>query len=307
MSNVHLYSGRNIDWSGLISESGCEILEPVDKNKRKCLDMWKVRCYCGKEFEARPSDIKNGHTKSHGCLFLEKIKIVNENNKKYNYYNYINQDTQVQLLKPVDLEKDKGYNEWYALCPRHDPPIQFIAAAYDVINGKIKSCKCLSNENRIKDIRKFNEQRRIENGLKSTDYLMQKTEMIRQMIYYPIKDFVKKIDKNKCVRCGGQNNLIVHHIYPFFSINLDCEEDLRKMFDLNHVITLCDNDEGNDCHYIAHNRDWYDLDLNIQQELLVLTSQRVLTEEQLKEYTNIVKTKIESQLIHYLNNQLVLH
>jgi hypothetical protein len=290
------------DWKGYVSKSGCKVLQPIIKELNRGCDDWEIECYCGNKFISRPYWIKAGTTKSCKCLFRQKILEVNNNKKKYNYYGYINEETKIQILRPVNEVKNKGYDEWIALCPRHIPPKEFITAPNDVVNGRIKSCKCLARENSSKIFKEFNEKRRINNGLKSTEYLMKKTELIRQMIYYPLRSLVIKLDNNECVRCKNKNNLTVHHIFPFSSINLDNEIDLRKMFDLSNLITLCDDDENNDCHYIAHNKDWYDINLNIQKELLQLTNNRIISQNILDEYDKIIKTKVEPQLINYLNN-----
>lgn len=48
-------------------------LEFVDKNENRNA-IWKVRCECGTEFNVVAASVKNGNTKSCGCLKVERCK-----------------------------------------------------------------------------------------------------------------------------------------------------------------------------------------------------------------------------------------
>ena len=58
--------GQYQDLTGKIF-NGIEVLRPTDKRDRGSV-VWVCRCTCGKEFETRASSVKDGHTKSCGCL-----------------------------------------------------------------------------------------------------------------------------------------------------------------------------------------------------------------------------------------------
>lgn len=55
----------------------------ISPNGNKMI-MWLCKCDCGKEVITQGNGLKNGHTKSCGCLQKEK---VSKSNKKYNTYN----------------------------------------------------------------------------------------------------------------------------------------------------------------------------------------------------------------------------
>ena len=43
-------------------------------NKNSCLAMWKCKCDCGQTVIVSGSDLRNGHTRSCGCLQVDKAK-----------------------------------------------------------------------------------------------------------------------------------------------------------------------------------------------------------------------------------------
>ena len=91
-----------------------------DYEKQKLLNSkesyWKCKCNCGsnKIISVRTAVLKNGHTKSCGCLSIEKLI---ERSKKYNTYNLENRDCAIGYTfknEPFyfdleDYNKIKGY------------------------------------------------------------------------------------------------------------------------------------------------------------------------------------------------------
>lgn len=48
------------------THNGCEVISREESNERG-LAMWRVRCFCGNEFNTSGASIRNGRTKSCGC------------------------------------------------------------------------------------------------------------------------------------------------------------------------------------------------------------------------------------------------
>lgn len=284
-----------IDWTGQIF-NGCEILEPVDKMKIKCKDKWKVKCHCGKIFEtATPKSLKTSNTTSCGC---EKQRTTLLRMLKHNYYNYINPDSKVQLIEPLDPLKSRSIDDWIALCPRHDPPKQFITKPHDIIANLVKSCGCLNTEKRIEQANNIHKKRRLSAGLKENEYLTKEILLVRFNIVDHIKHLILKLDGYTCNLCldstGG--NLEVHHIIPINQfLNYSDQDTYKNLYDLNNLITLCIS-----CHHYVHDNYHDNINLNIQQELQAITSMRPIPKDILNQYNEIVKTKIEPWIENYL-------
>jgi hypothetical protein len=70
------------------------------------------------------------------------------------------------------------------------------------------------------------------------------------------------------------------------------KESLRLMYNINNLITLC----ADECHWMAHNNSGYHINISIQKELQIITNNRIIPQDLLDEYNEIVKTKIEPWL-----------
>jgi len=55
-------------------------IEPTNKRKDNKI-VWRFKCDCGNEFETVGREVKNGHTKSCGCLNIERITEMGKANK----------------------------------------------------------------------------------------------------------------------------------------------------------------------------------------------------------------------------------
>ena len=64
------------------SFNGCKVISYVGTKNRRAV--WKCICFCGEEFEAVGTQIRNGHKKSCGCL---RSKVTTEKNYKHGKVN----------------------------------------------------------------------------------------------------------------------------------------------------------------------------------------------------------------------------
>ena len=58
----------------------------IERKGCKPIPTWKCKCDCGNEVVVRGCDLKSGHTKSCGCLNIDKIKERNILSRKLNKY-----------------------------------------------------------------------------------------------------------------------------------------------------------------------------------------------------------------------------
>ena len=108
---------------------------------------WKCRCDCGNECIVQGSYIRNGHTKSCGCLQKSKTAIMGKKNmkdlrgQKFHF---------LTALEPTE-ERSGSSVKWKCQCDCGN--IHFVAAN-DLLQGKIKSCGCqqYNKENSIIDM-----------------------------------------------------------------------------------------------------------------------------------------------------------
>jgi len=288
---------RLIDWTGKVF-NGCTILEPIDPNKKTGTDKWKIRCHCGNVFDtAIPASLKSGNTTSCDCLKIKAIINFNKTSKKkYNYYNFVNK-LGIKILRPVDPEKEGPEDDWIALCPRHDPPKEFIAMPSSIYSDKTNSCGCLQSEQASLTFINYNKQQRLDKGLGEDEYILEKTELIRRMVFDPIRPIVLKIDGYTCNLCLSSDcQLQVHHIVPMNNfLNYSDKDTYKQLYDLNNLITLCKN-----CHRMAHDYYGSDINLEIQKELQAITSMRSVSKEILNKYNQILQNKITPWIDKYI-------
>jgi hypothetical protein len=282
-----------INWKGLIFYD-CKILSPVDELKISGNYKWNIKCNCGKIFKTMPISLKTGATKSCGCLKIKQlIKRTHEN--KIIYTDYKNEITNIKILRPVKLDEDKRFHDWICVCPHHEIPKEFIGTPGSVINGHTTSCGCLT----VCNFSKYHKRIRVEKGLNENQYLLNENELIRKMLFEPIRYLIFKIDNYKCKLCNVVSlNRNAHHINPVSNIIFNNRKSLYNAYDLKNLITLCE-----ECHEITHGFSWKELDKTIQQKLQTITNSRIIPQDLFDEYNEIVKTKIEPWLDNYLKNK----
>jgi hypothetical protein len=297
------------DWQGQVYHN-CEVIKPYDETKLGGHDMWYLKCFCGKIFITQPSEVKRGKTVSCGCYRREASTIrmnkqIENNNglsigtKKINYRNYISENN-LKIIDPVIPEKDSGMDYWNVLCPKCNQIFQ--TKPRDVINSKTKSCKCSQYNNMIAAKKARDERIRLENGgIRLTDL----NNSLRMGICNPIKQLIFKLDNYTCNLCYGNKNMYfnMHHIVPIklnSDFKFDKKEDFYSVYDINNLITLCEECHRKDAH---NGNGRCELNKEVQKELQLLTSMRYVPKDIQEEYDQIVKNIIEPWIEDYLNNR----
>ena len=68
-----------IDWTGIYNKEGVIAIEPFKSDGSRVM-LWKFRCFCGKEFYARPSNFFGKHADSKSCGCSQNIKAKGKEN-----------------------------------------------------------------------------------------------------------------------------------------------------------------------------------------------------------------------------------
>jgi hypothetical protein len=275
-------------WVGL-SFNNCEIIKPIDLSKIKGKDFYECKCYCGKAFNVRPYDLSYNRVKSCGCLKRKIVSDLGKSFRKYNYYNFINEQTKAQILRPVDPLKENNIDEWICLCPYHDPPVEFINIPSSIISGVTKSCGCLAPKKASERFILFNKQQKLNRHL-FKNKCISKNILIRNLIYNPIKHLIYKLHKT-CALCNINKTANIHHIIPLHTIDHNDITTYLIAYDINNLIGLC-----KDCHWLAHDYDVYCIDKPIQKELQNLVKSRKVSNKLMLEYNNIIEIRIKPYL-----------
>lgn len=289
---------NNFDWTNK-EYFNCKIISPVDINKRGGSDKWNILCHCGKIFNtAVPTALKAGNTKSCGCL--ANIRLVNfnkETKRKYNYYNFIS-DFNVKIIKPKDKKLQSAKDLWLAICPICNK--EFFATPANIIQLNTKSCGCLSFIISQKNLKGYHIRKKIKLGLDPHIYITKRNQLIRNMIFAPIQKLIMIIDDFTCYLCykrGGTLN--VHHIDPISNQNITNKESFYPIYDINNLVTLCKK-----CHKeLAHDGQPTLLNKEIQEELKVIVSMRLITKEIKEEYNRIVINQIKPWIENFLQQK----
>ena len=281
--------GKYIEWGNKIF-NGCTIVKPIDLTKKGNNDKWEMICFCGNTFISRPCSLQQNLTKSCGCIHKKSARL---NGKKHQQQSYLNFTTinKIKIIKPVITEQDGRKNIWIAICPICN--IKFKTSLDCLL--RYKSCGCLEK----KSILNFNKNRRIKMGYDENIMISKENNLIRTMFFSPIQQFILKIDSYVCNLClKNKNKISVHHIEPiknnFDYKNIECYQNIYK---IDNLITLC-----NTCHlYLAHDGHSNKLNLEIQKELLAITSMRFISLQNQKIYDKI-KMELDLKLKEYLNS-----
>lgn len=121
MGKLKDLSGMVVNGIKVVSRDFEKEKEMRSRSKNNTGTYWKCICYCGNEFTTRVVSLKNGNTKSCGCLQRKKVSKTGKSNKKYNEW-IIDGDTAIGITNNgerfvVDLEDlDKVKNIcWYVI------------------------------------------------------------------------------------------------------------------------------------------------------------------------------------------------
>lgn len=84
--------------------------------------MWLCRCDCGKTIVARGSSLRDGHTKSCGCLKFNHLDLAGE-----------------RFGKLTAVAKTDKYSKWNCICECGNSATY---STFALISGNVKSCGC---------------------------------------------------------------------------------------------------------------------------------------------------------------------
>lgn len=128
----------------IVGDYNVKLLERLYKKKPRT---WygKFECpYCGKSFIARIDAVKNGKTKSCGCLHSEQAKINGRKASKTTKYNLNGQIFgYLEILEEADDSHKKSYRNgsvWKCLCHKCG---KICYVSQDCLHKGTQSCGCL--------------------------------------------------------------------------------------------------------------------------------------------------------------------
>jgi hypothetical protein len=180
---------------------------------------WLCLCSCGNKVIVSGKNLRNGNTKSCGCLNIDRIRERSRAKLENQRFG------RLTVIELSYIKNQKTY--WKCKC---DCGNITIVVASKLKNGHTKSCGCLQKELMSKKIGKANSN--WKGGITSEKYL------IRSSIKYKIwRDKVFKRDNYTCQMCGKRGGkLQAHHKFLFSKFP-------RLRFTISNGITLCKN-----CH-----------------------------------------------------------
>lgn len=227
------------------------VLEKTDRRATTSI-LWKCLCDCGNITFVRGTSLKNGNTKSCGCLQSALLSKPLDSNIKYGRLIILNQ---VKERSPSD-----GSIVYECLC---DCGNRINVASCRLRQGTIKSCGCLKKENGIKSQKNNIRAYRISKNSDPDLEMSSKIVVLRnELSYSGLKEQVKIRDNYKCVLCDSTDALQIHHIVPL-------SENSELNLNINNLIVLC-----KDCHINkAHKESWRTIDKNTQELLITYISQ----------------------------------
>lgn len=186
---------------------------------------WQCLCDCGNYTSVESRNLRNGITKSCGCLHKEKLIKMNIKKRKDITGRRFGR---LKAIKYVEDETDSN-TQWECQCDCGH--IKHISLQ-NLLNGNTKSCGCFRVE--------FAQSRKREKSPNWNHNLSQEErELMKNRYYNPLtKEFCKKVlirDKNTCqitgIKRGRKNPTCVHHLESW-----NRNKSLR--FDINNGITI---------------------------------------------------------------------
>lgn len=115
-------------------------LLPRSKDAKYRYRYWRCSCECGGEKKVVSSSLQLGHTKSCGCLAIEKKAGINLTGKKFNRLTVLKRTKRPASSKVKD---NKSKDFWLCEC---NCGKQIIAFGFSLRRHRTKSCGCLTNE-----------------------------------------------------------------------------------------------------------------------------------------------------------------
>lgn len=121
---------------------------------------WVCQCDCGNIVEVPYTNLKNGNTRSCGCL-LSETSSKKKYHRKYNLYG-----KKIGELKVGKYHPGTKYDPATYECTCSCGTVKNIPS-YELLSGKTISCGCKGAENRLKGIKKFIKNDQVDGTRKS--------------------------------------------------------------------------------------------------------------------------------------------
>lgn len=170
---------------------------------------WLCRCSCGKEKISRACDLLRGSVKSCGCARYPKPLEVT--GQKFG------------RLRALSKSQDGPTNyHWNCLC---DCGKEHKAASHHLLNGRIRSCGCLTKD--VRALQRGSKGANWRGGVTTQNMLVRRSEKYKN---WRTQVFVR--DSFLCQECGAGGELHAHHIKSFAAFP-------ESRFELSNGKTLC--------------------------------------------------------------------
>ena len=232
----------NKEYENLIGKKyGRLIIKKIDHRKKGKI-FWECVCDCGSVNIVSSCDLKNGHTKSCGCLSLESRK------KEKKHEDFTGRKIgRLKVLRVKRREGSKRYWECVCDCGRN---VEVISGHLQ--NGNTLSCGCYMKEEARKRMINFHITRK-KKGMRGTRWnpeLSMEDRSIsknRQMLFPEISVWritVFRRDYYTCQVCGVKSvkNLVAHHKNAWKKFKED-------RFLVENGVTVCSR-----CHIEFHSK-----------------------------------------------------
>jgi len=186
--------------------NGIKILKEIGKNKYGT-KIVLAQCHCGNKFKVREASLKNGSTKSCGCLTSKlKSKVKYKNSVGNKYYIDNKKEKYIEVLKEIGRDK-QGTKIVLVQCHCGN---KFKVREANLKNGSTKSCGCLTNK-LISEKISGEKGPNWKGGISYGKYCPKFNEEIKKEIRekYNNCDYISGLHKDIC---NNGQNLDVHHI-----------------------------------------------------------------------------------------------
>jgi len=204
------------------------VIKPLKERTGKYKIQYLCKCECGNETIVRSDALKDGSTKSCGCLYNERIHQIK--GQKFG---------KLKALKIADYKKKNNTgNIWECVCDCGNHVDVVVNA---LVKGHTRSCGCLQDEWRKQY---SGEKHHFYNSeLSDEDRLEKHRYVIHGSNGKKWRAKVYERDNYTCVLCNEKGgDLSAHHLDGWNWAK-------SKRFDLNNGVTLCKK-----CHDDFHNK-----------------------------------------------------
>lgn len=209
---------RPVELVGMVTTSGSQCVELIEKGKANDQNRWMMICICGKKFKSKERTIRKNKVK----LLCPSCKTKVAGNSK----------TKDLLGKTFDRlfvvskaeSSSNGATRWNCECQCKDKT-KTIVNSSALIGGKTRSCGCIGKEIAAKRFREIHAKNRPD-GLECVKEY-RKRESISSFRLY-----IYKRDNNACVLCNNKKGLNAHHM-DSWQLSLD------RRYDETNLVCLC--------------------------------------------------------------------